>query len=316
MKYYKDGLIHIIELFPAEFQIVMCDQSKKNFAEQTYVNAGYFGTFKEGSELFTLPAGHVVCDYKATGSAIKMYCEQRGTFIGNKFIYNGSTLNYNNQFYGKSVSTLIVKGKEAFIIDTATVPNCDYAISGVPVIRNGADVIFASYVKKQGWDSSVLYGAWHTFVGLKGDGKIYIIGMKTSTVNMITSAEAYRKLKGMQFKDVIKLDGGGSFHMKVNGRVVASTSENRRINTVITIKDTMTNPSASLYAEPTRLLKVGSYGNDVKWLQEMLNFRGYGLVVDGQFGSATKKAVEDFQKKNKLSVDGIVGPVTIRQLKA
>lgn len=45
-------------------------------------------------------------------------------------------------------------------------------------------------------------------------------------------------------------------------------------------------------------------------MQNALNKLGYGLVADGIFGAKTEAAVRDFQKKNKLGVDGIVGPQT------
>lgn len=54
-------------------------------------------------------------------------------------------------------------------------------------------------------------------------------------------------------------------------------------------------------------ISYGSSGEDVKKLQQTLNQHGYSLTVDGQFGNATKQAVMDYQKKNGLAVDGIVG---------
>lgn len=57
-------------------------------------------------------------------------------------------------------------------------------------------------------------------------------------------------------------------------------------------------------------IKYGSSGEDVKTLQEYLKNNGYNLSVDGQFGSKTQAAVKDYQKKNGLSVDGIVGTNT------
>ncbi len=59
-----------------------------------------------------------------------------------------------------------------------------------------------------------------------------------------------------------------------------------------------------------RTISYGSSGSDVKKLQEKLNSKGYSLEVDGQFGSKTQAAVRDYQKKNNLSVDGIVGNAT------
>lgn len=52
----------------------------------------------------------------------------------------------------------------------------------------------------------------------------------------------------------------------------------------------------------------------MKWLQYELNKHGYKLSVDGDFGAKTEAAVRDFQSKNKLVVDGIVGKNTIRSL--
>lgn len=48
----------------------------------------------------------------------------------------------------------------------------------------------------------------------------------------------------------------------------------------------------------------------VKTLQACLNTFGYGLDVDGSFGGKTDTAVKEFQKKNGLTVDGIVGQKT------
>lgn len=54
----------------------------------------------------------------------------------------------------------------------------------------------------------------------------------------------------------------------------------------------------------------GASGSEVKELQTQLNKQGYNLSVDGIFGSKTQSAVKDYQQKNKLAVDGIVGKNT------
>jgi peptidoglycan hydrolase-like protein with peptidoglycan-binding domain/DNA repair exonuclease SbcCD ATPase subunit len=54
----------------------------------------------------------------------------------------------------------------------------------------------------------------------------------------------------------------------------------------------------------------GSYGDVVKRIQQNLNAIGYNLVVDGAFGTNTRNAIVDFQRKNGLSADGIVGSNT------
>ena len=54
-------------------------------------------------------------------------------------------------------------------------------------------------------------------------------------------------------------------------------------------------------------VSYGSRGSDVTELQKLLNNNGYSLDVDGVFGAKTQAAVKDYQQKNNLAVDGIVG---------
>ena len=60
----------------------------------------------------------------------------------------------------------------------------------------------------------------------------------------------------------------------------------------------------------TNNLRKGSTGSDVVELQKHLNNSGYNLDTDGIFGDKTLAAVQDYQKKNGLTVDGIVGTNT------
>ena len=57
-------------------------------------------------------------------------------------------------------------------------------------------------------------------------------------------------------------------------------------------------------------VSYGSKGSDVTELQKLLNKNGYSLTEDGVFGAKTQEAVRDYQQKNNLSVDGIVGTNT------
>ena len=56
-------------------------------------------------------------------------------------------------------------------------------------------------------------------------------------------------------------------------------------------------------------LNVGSTGDTVKAVQAKL-----GLTVDGTYDLRAKRAVKDWQAKNKLTADGIAGPVTLKKL--
>jgi len=60
------------------------------------------------------------------------------------------------------------------------------------------------------------------------------------------------------------------------------------------------------------LSKMGSSGTEVKNIQQKLKTWGYYTgSVDGIYGAKTKAAVESFQRKNNLTVDGIAGPKTL-----
>lgn len=63
------------------------------------------------------------------------------------------------------------------------------------------------------------------------------------------------------------------------------------------------NPVGSIYKE-------GSTGDDVVQIQRRLWAYDNALVVDGNFGPATKAAVQAFQTRHGLTVDGIVGTNT------
>jgi len=325
MKYYQKNGIHIVEVPVKDFAIVMCDERKKSAEKKDYCNAGFFATYNEGGTAFTLPVAHLVCDYDASNQYTKKYCEERGSFNGTKFRFDSASWSYQNPTHNKKISTLLVSGESATISDVLSIPaGLDYAISGIPIMRNGEDVKFATYVKGQGWDSSPLYATWHTFIGLKADKKtIYVMGMKTKTYNMIRTAEAYKKFKSLDMYDVIKLDGGGSFYMNVDGKAVASTSENRRINTIITFGETEEDrkgnenkDDVNPYAVPNVVLRRGnSYTEFNKWLQWQLNHLGFDCgEVDGKFGTNTHKQVIAFQDSRNLDKDGAVGPATRKEL--
>lgn len=75
-------------------------------------------------------------------------------------------------------------------------------------------------------------------------------------------------------------------------------------------------PTTPTYPEPTRTLKEGDSGDDVKWLQDKLSGKGYYIgEISGKFDIITLGAVLAFQKKNGLVVDGLVGKKTIAALK-
>jgi hypothetical protein len=67
-------------------------------------------------------------------------------------------------------------------------------------------------------------------------------------------------------------------------------------------------------APPVGTLSLGDRGQRVKLLQEKLNALGSHLTTDGIFGTGTHAAVVEFQARNGLTADGIVGPKTFQAL--
>lgn len=71
-------------------------------------------------------------------------------------------------------------------------------------------------------------------------------------------------------------------------------------------------PSNISNTYPGYLIKynINTFDENTEAIQSQLNLLGYNLVVDGYFGSNTRSAIIDFQKKNGLKPDGIVGQNT------
>lgn len=73
-------------------------------------------------------------------------------------------------------------------------------------------------------------------------------------------------------------------------------------------------PFGNPYNLTEKVMKKGSRGESVKWLQYRLNDLGYDCgAIDGAFGVKTEAAVKAFQ--TDVFVDGKVGPLTIDKLK-
>lgn len=69
------------------------------------------------------------------------------------------------------------------------------------------------------------------------------------------------------------------------------------------------------YTLKSSLMKIGSKGESVKWLQWELNQREANLKEDGIYGNLTKLSVILYQKDNGLVADGICGQKTIASIK-
>lgn len=305
MKYSIVNDIRIVEVPARDFRVVLYDEKKKAMGANR-CNAGFFGNYTEQGEKFTLPVGHLICDVEAASKWVHHYCGMRGKMVGGRLWQSANS--HPNEFHGKRLSTLVVSDGRADIVDLIDAPTlAQYAISGVPIIRNGQPVEYVA-AQAQGWNASSLYSTLHIFVGLKSQvaQNIYVLAMKTTTGNMMTTREAYRKLKALGMQDVIKLDGGGSFYFNAANTTWA-TCENRRVCTILDFGKTEGNP----YAVPTSALRRGC--SDVTgtcWLQYELTAHGFPCTVDGSFGAKTEQQLRAYQKAAGLVVDGSCGPAT------
>lgn len=299
MKYTKMGNTHIVEVPVKDFSVRLVDKSKKTAYSENYCNAGFFGNYNEGRDKFTLPVGHTVAAMETDNKWVNHYCAQRGKVSGGKLVYAEP---------GRTETTLFVRGDLADMGELSAPPEgCAYAIAGVPVLRHGKAVSWAT-AKAQGWDASSLYATWHIFAGYGQDrSKITVVALRTTTGNLIASGEGAKKLAALGLRDAIKLDGGGSTILKVGGKPPVCTAGNRRICTVLTFGG---NP----YAAPTKALAKGNRGEGVRWLQWELKDRGFACAVDGSFGPGTKEALMAYQVSAGLVPDGSCGPATRKAL--
>lgn len=228
-KVYPDTYSHDGLMFERcrNFKIKYTDEPKKTYRYQNEASGGFFGNFKRDGVLYTLPVGNLVCDCidmesRASWGDIKDRCK------GGKLRL--STYDRANEFYGRAVATLVVPASgQPYVADLKEAPaDCKYAISGVPTVRNGDDVMWHEYVKPQGWTDGCMYATYRNWLGVR-DGEIWIISGKTTAKNYIYGMEFWKKVREEGFDDIIALDGGGSYMHKV-GTKKTLTAENRRIS--------------------------------------------------------------------------------------
>lgn len=67
---------------------------------------------------------------------------------------------------------------------------------------------------------------------------------------------------------------------------------------------------ASSQATGNPVVQRGSFGASVTRLQEKLKAKGFPITIDSEFGPATDLAVRQFQAREGLTVDGVVGDMT------
>lgn len=122
--------------------------------------------------------------------------------------------------------------------------------------------------------------------------------------------------------DADRIDGVERRVLAVNGRYIRGYGvpkyDEEKGTTSKEVQTTTTSSNKSEVCEvKVKELKNGSKGDQVKALQLLLIGNGISCgrwKADGSFGSATETAVKAYQKKKKLTVDGIVGTNTWNKL--
>lgn len=95
--------------------------------------------------------------------------------------------------------------------------------------------------------------------------------------------------------------------IRVAANKMTAASIRRIISTAPPVK-----PSIPAPRKPgSRVLRNGSKGADVRWLQKRL-----GIPVDGFYGDKTEARVKRFQRRHDLPVDGSIGPKDWKELLA
>lgn len=164
-----------------------------------------------------------------------------------------------------------------------------------------------------------------TFVNLKTQEE-YTVGVHTTIVDAFRTYENmqqcvlnFYELLNTGLYSRVKADADYITQMK-QIKAVGYMTSSTEVNTVLSIiqKYNLTkydfNSGTPTYPVPTRTLKRGMKGEDVKWLQSELSKRNYSVgEIDGVYGPKTQGAVVDFQ--TTIYVDGIASKEIIERLK-
>ena len=125
------------------------------------------------------------------------------------------------------------------------------------------------------------------------------------------STKRYENLKSAttpkEYLEMIKRDGYATSSSYVSScMAVISRHDLERY-------DSETTPKGNPYALTDAVMRSGSRGESVKWLQYELTSKGYPLAIDGIYGPKTTEMVRKFQ--TDAFVDGICGPQTLLALR-
>ena len=211
VRYLKEDNLHIVIIPKSKFKIIEWNKAKRTTSIKNYANGGFFASGKTTTEAM----GNLVVESKVVSET----CNSYGNLAGHKL----------HTFFIDSNDNL---GCE--VTDKMTGKNYKYAISGIPVTLNGQDVSWSKIVSKQGWTGGELYNTKHMCLSWDADN-VYLIGIETKTKKGAydTISEIWKRLKKYNFDIVLKLDGGGSTILDINGKNVFVSSGDRKVHNLI-----------------------------------------------------------------------------------
>lgn len=131
--------------------------------------------------------------------------------------------------------------------------------------------------------------------------RLYELGYYEGELNGMFDADTMAAFKMFEGKHGLVADGEAS----ANDQSILFSAAALQASTVVA-------PTPEPIPDaPTRTLRRGSSGQDVKNVQNRLTTLGYYAgKISGTYNAGTEEAVKAFQRKNKLTDDGVLGPVT------
>lgn len=216
----------------SDFAVKYWDKSKRKGDADSYINGGFFAPFAENGINFTLPVGNLVADIDIASVPLVAAKYLKNHIVNQKLRWSVNN-NAGTQFYGKKVTTFVLpRNGSPYMAELNAPPaDCRYAISGIPVIRDGVDVSYKNFVLPQGWDTSPFYATSRNLIGIKGTA-VYIVSGTSKKDNFVSSSEVYDALKPFGFEQLAALDGGGSYYHKYKGKADIAWGD-RNVNNLV-----------------------------------------------------------------------------------
>ena len=157
--------------------------------------------------------------------------------------------------------------------------------------------------------------------GAKGDNVIALQtglaakGYYTGKIDGIFGAGTLKAVKAFQKAESLKVDGlaGKATQARLSeltGVVFVEEDDD------VVVKPADPNKPKTLFAGDYRTMQFGTAGTRVRILQRALMALGFDVVVDGDYGSTTYRAVKAFQTVVGLTADGKCGKKTMQKLEA